>query len=650
MRFFVVLVLISGVLSSGCESGDPLGPGRGEADRFAVELIQANNPTVGEDFEVSIVALDAEGDIFEGYSGEVKLSLGRGSGALSGETEVSGFVEGMISARLRYDIAEEITIVATDGALVGESPPIVIEPRPRSMDHFTISMMGDEDPRVSSPFDVEISAIGDDGGVFTAYSGTVILSIGSGSGALSGQTSVGDFVEGIAHSTLLCDTPGEITIRVTDGIYFGESGKIKVGPIPVVMDRFAVAKLGEGNPSVGSDFDLSITAVGSDGNVFEAYEGTVALSVVSGSGSLSGQTSVSSFQGGVSTATVRYDLPGELIVRASDGLYSGDSPVIKVEEATPPSWRYETHIDSPYAPWGLAVDEGGNIYVRAGSRVYKYDSRGNLVTSGWPAGGYVVAGGPSGEDVGLAVDDSGVIYVASGTAGNVDEISPDGSSVVAGVLKVNPGDPLGVDYGNVKGVAVDGEGTQMWVALSSGGFGSASGSGVYKFERVNGEWFIADGTDGTSQWSGDGKSDVPLNSNVRGVALDDDGNIYVGVGSSSKDVYKIASDGNSGFRIVDLSAEVGNGSCSYIAVGPGSNPDLYVAINGATEPPSLRIYGTDDGTNYTVRTTLTSGNPAGAYFTGSGNVTGVAVSGGTIWYCNTEGGSDGKEIVKLIFE
>jgi DNA-binding beta-propeller fold protein YncE len=215
------------------------------------------------------------------------------------------------------------------------------------------------------------------------------------------------------------------------------------------------------------------------------------------------------------------------------------------------------------SPQGVAVDGAGNIYVADYSNhVIRMISAG-VVTTFAGTGTAGSADGPAASasfrgPFGIAIDGSGVIYVADSTDNKIRKIDSGTVSTVAGTgtASFTNGTPLTATFNGPRALVVDGSGNVYVADTGNNAIRKISGgtvttltslcsfpSGV-AFDSNTGNLYIANtlgdnilmlsggtlstvaGTGATGATNGDGS--VATFSGPTGIAVDGDGNLYVG--------------------------------------------------------------------------------------------------------------------------
>ena len=209
--------------------------------RLAHFSVTATTPQVaGEDFTLTIVAKDEDGNVNRDYAGTIDLtadyvSPATGTMQLS-RREASGFTEGQLALQLNYPDAGTITITVSDRddpEHAGTSGAILFIPS-----YFTMSAQAPQ--IVGRSFDISVDAKNLSGQLTPNYKGNVNLSPvfvePSGAEGASFSPSViagSSFSGGRAEVPVSYNRWGTIKIRAADAQYpykFVESGNIKFNP------------------------------------------------------------------------------------------------------------------------------------------------------------------------------------------------------------------------------------------------------------------------------------------------------------------------------------------------------------------------------------------------------------------------------------
>jgi sugar lactone lactonase YvrE len=272
---------------------------------------------------------------------------------------------------------------------------------------------------------------------------------------------------------------------------------------------------------------------------------------------------------GPGSANGQFQSPVAVAVDGSGNIYVVDSQTAHVQ-VFDPSGKFLSVIGSGSGggngqfnyPYGIAIDNSGNIYVQdnLNARIQKFDPTGKFLLSFGSSGS---SNGQFRSLAGIAVDGSGNVYVVDSALDRVQKFDPNGQvKLVFGSFASNKFDPTGVISGGKfdgpRGVAVDNSGN-IYVAdtgndrvqkfdpngrflLLFGGPGSAAGqfdtpdsvatdstgnvyvldSGNDRIEKFdsNGKFISAFGSAGYQ--GGSGKFLAPSN-----IAVDSSGKVYV---------------------------------------------------------------------------------------------------------------------------
>ncbi len=393
----------------------------------------------------------------------------------------------------------------------------------------------------TSPFGVTSDASGN---VFVADQGnnlirminsSGVVSTLAGSGALGAQNGMGSSASFYLPSAVAVDKGGNVYVADFDNNLVRE-----VSPSGVVSTLAGSGQAGSANPSTTASFSGPTgTAVDAQGNVYVADQGNNVIRKIDPNG----------------------------VVTTLAG--NGNSNSIDGPDS----------IASFATPFGIAVDQKGNIYVSEFSCKIRMISPSGMVSTLAGIGGPGSANGPGStasfnQPAGLAVDTAGNVYVADAGNNMIRKISPSG--VVSTLVgPVPPSNQIGPPLNYPTGVAVD----------ASGNVYVADGGNNMIREIIAGQMFVFAGTSTAGSNNGPGISagfDDPV-----GIAVDVVGNIYVSDYAGNR------------IRLIDQSASVstlaGNGSFgSADGVGPAAT---FNKPCGLTVDAHGVIYVADKGNN-----------------------------------------------------
>ncbi len=138
---------------------------------------------------------------------------------------------------------------------------------------------------------------------------------------------------GVCSKTMQYTKSEYFKISAQEGETISISNSILSTP---VMDHFTIVKTQPGAAVRNVNFDLTITAIGSDGETFTSYSGTLDLSLSAGNGTLT-TVSKGSFSNGIATYTVKHDTAETIKIHGTDNKtydedtqYTGDSENIEI--------------------------------------------------------------------------------------------------------------------------------------------------------------------------------------------------------------------------------------------------------------------------------------------------------------------------------
>ena len=232
------------------------------------------------------------------------------------------------------------------------------------------------------------------------------------------------------------------------------------------------------------------------------------------------------------------------------------------------------------APYGVAVDSAGNVYIadRSNPRIRKVDSLGVITTiAGTGERGIGGDGGPAIEaqlmpSNGAAVDGAGNVYIADRSNPRIRKVNSSGviTTIAGNGVVGDSGPAVEAQLGSPRGVAVDSAGNVYIADLSN-----------YRIRKVDSLGVITTiaGT-GVQEFGGDGGPAVEAQlRSPYGVAVDGAGNVYIADQSNHR-IRKVDSSG-----IITTIAGTGAGQRFSGDGGPATAARLAsprgVAVDGA---------------------------------------------------------------------
>lgn len=219
---------------------------------------------------------------------------------------------------------------------------------------------------------------------------------------------------------------------------------------------------------------------------------------------------------------------------------------------------FSTRNGDAGGPNGIAIDDSGNVYVTIGDELAKFASDGSLVlVAGTPTTPGSADGTGSGalfnKPSGIATDSSGNIYLADSGNNSIRKVTALGAVVTLAGLTQGNADGIGINaqFNNPTAVAVDGAGN-VYVA--------DTGNNELREIAPNGSTTTL--LSGSSFTFANGTQPIPSTYSITGVAVNSSGVPYVGVAIEIP------------FGHADFPAE----EVSVLRVtGPGNYSEVFVA-------------------------------------------------------------------------
>jgi len=324
--------------------------GGGALARFQVDTTTPQ--TVGNEFTVSITAVDSAGNRIDNFEGTVTLATiaGKGSAPVLGPPRTGVFIGNTsVAADDTYTFshedggthvfpvtcytAEVVQFRASQGAITGDSPEITVQAG-GALARFRFEPRGAD--RAGMRFDLRVIAEDAAGRQLTNFAGAVTLATTLGTAFTIGPPPAGVRFEtapgtlGAAHAYVAADegaftffvtphTAETINIRASSGAVNSDTGNIVIEG--AVFDHFSVAPAAA---HTNVPFNVVVTAQDSSNNVAPHFLGSVSLQVSVAGGAFApipGQTHVFvDTDNGQFTFSVTLTTSGaNHVIRATDG-------------------------------------------------------------------------------------------------------------------------------------------------------------------------------------------------------------------------------------------------------------------------------------------------------------------------------------------
>ena len=196
-------------------------------------------------------------------------------------------------------------------------------PPPAVATHFSVTAPGSA--TTGTPFNVTVTALDGSNNMVSSYSGTVQFTSSDGQAV---QPASGMLTGGTGTFPLTLNTAGSPTITATAGSLKGNSNAIAL--TSTVSTGFTVLLAGYNYATIGSPFNITVTAVDAMGNTVSSYSGTVHFTSSDGHAVLPGDSTLNS---GTGTFSVTLNTSGGQTISATDkasNSINGSSNVIQV--------------------------------------------------------------------------------------------------------------------------------------------------------------------------------------------------------------------------------------------------------------------------------------------------------------------------------
>jgi hypothetical protein len=326
-----------------------------------------------------VAAREANGNTVLDYAGTVGLSILRGGTAGATLSGCVGTLRSGVTtfSGCKIDLqGNAYALRAGDGTLTGDASPFNVSVGPAAQFLFTTQPGGGATGGSAFPTQPAVAAADAGGNAITSYTGTVTLSIVSGTGTsgatLSGCAGTLGRTGVTTFAGCKIDKVGSgYRLRASDTRITGDSAAFDV--TPGAATRLAVTTQPAGATG-GTAFTTQpvVTAQDAGGNAATSYAGAVTLSIVSGTGTSGATLSgcAGTLRGGVTTfAGCKIDKVGSgYVLRATDRTFTVDTAAFNVTAGAAARLLFTTQPAGAVAgtafttqPAITAYDAGGNV-------------------------------------------------------------------------------------------------------------------------------------------------------------------------------------------------------------------------------------------------------------------------------------------------
>jgi hypothetical protein len=225
----------------------------GALDHFVFGNI--GTQTVGTSFSITVTAKDSSGNTVTSYTGTNTLSVSLGN---ISPTSTGVFSSGIWTGSVSLSVSGSgITIGTSGSSKSGTSNSFTVSSV--SLDHFVFNAVSS--PQTSgSAFGITITAKDSNGNTVTSYTGTLSLSVSSGTVS---PTVTGAFSSGVWTGSVTVTPPSSgVAITATDGTHSGVSNSFTVNPtISSSAEAYgSISPTGNVSVNYGSSQTFNITA------------------------------------------------------------------------------------------------------------------------------------------------------------------------------------------------------------------------------------------------------------------------------------------------------------------------------------------------------------------------------------------------------
>ena len=271
--------------------------------------------TAGTGFNVTVTAQDSSGNTIMGYAGTVHFTSSDGAAVLPADaTLVSG--AGTFAVTLKTAGARTVTAADTvTTAATGTSGTIAVSPADVTSPGTKIVLSTTTDPTAGTDISVTVTVEDAYGNTITDYTGTLHFTSSDGSSDLPADVTL---TGGTGTFAVKLKTAGTATVTVTDTAdpsVTGTLSNIAVSPAGITATGSKFVISAPTGATVGTAFDVTVTAQDACGNTITGYTGPVHVTSSDHAAVLPANTALTS---GTGTFTVTLQSAGAQTVVVAD--------------------------------------------------------------------------------------------------------------------------------------------------------------------------------------------------------------------------------------------------------------------------------------------------------------------------------------------
>jgi uncharacterized repeat protein (TIGR03803 family) len=291
----------------------------GAASKLEI-AVQPSDATAGAPNSPSIVVdvEDPSGSIVGSNTSTVTLAVHTGPGTLSGTVSVAA-VNGVATfSNAILDTAGTYTLTASDGSLVtATTSSFTVVPAASSQLIFSAQPTNTV---INTPIDPPVVLEVEDafGNIVTTDTSDVTLAVASGPGNIGGTTTVAAVAGVATFDNVTLDQTGLYTLGASDGSL---TGAVSNGfHVTLTAPTQVVFATQPGNTTAGDTFSpVMVNVEDAFGNIADADDSNVTLSIATGTGTLSGTLTIQAVNGVATFSDLSMTTAGTYTIEATDG-------------------------------------------------------------------------------------------------------------------------------------------------------------------------------------------------------------------------------------------------------------------------------------------------------------------------------------------